>query len=157
MQDLNETYPILAQLGYREMLDSLDSEPDLTRLGRVMRQDRQRYSVITENGIVRAALTTGQRFDPRDKTALPVVGDWVTLGELEAANATTPITGRIPRRSKLSRGQLPRTNFGVESGSDLRRVRARPEFQSKPNPTLSNDGLELWSSCNPASQQSGYC
>ena len=59
MQDLNETYPILAQLGYREMLDSLDSEPDLTRLGRVMRQDRQRYSVITENGIVRAALTTG--------------------------------------------------------------------------------------------------
>ena len=39
----------------------------------------------------------------RDKTALPVVGDWVTLGALEANNATTPITGRIPRRSKLSR------------------------------------------------------
>ena len=103
MRDLKETHPILAQLGYHEMIGCFDSETDLDRLGRVMRQDRQRYSVITENGIVRAALTTGQRFDPRDKTAFPVVGDWVTLGSLEANNATTPITGRIPRRSKLSR------------------------------------------------------
>ena len=75
MQDLKKTHPILAQLGYQEMIGCLDGETDLDQLGRVMRQDRQRYSVITETGIVRAALTTGQRFDPRDKTALPVVGD----------------------------------------------------------------------------------
>ena len=103
MQASKETHPMLAQLGYHEMSGCFDSDTDLDRLGRVMRQDRQRYSVITEKGVVRAALTTGQRFDPRDKTALPVVGDWVTLGSSETNNATVPITGRIPRRSKLSR------------------------------------------------------
>jgi hypothetical protein len=49
-------------------------------IGRITRQDRQRFSVMTAVGLKRASLTQGQRFD-KNRGTLPVVGDWVALAQ----------------------------------------------------------------------------
>jgi len=71
-------------------------------IGRITRQDRQRYTVITGLGTLRATLTTGQRFS-RGKVLTPIVGDWVTLLEPSTSDGLHPIKSILPRRSQLSR------------------------------------------------------
>ena len=71
-------------------------------IGRITRQDRQRFSVMTADGLKRASLTQGQRFD-KNRGTLPIVGDWVALAQTTKDDELHPIQTVLPRVSVLSR------------------------------------------------------
>jgi len=69
--------------------------------GRVIEQQRDRYSVITEQGEVTAELKGTFVYDAIVRADLPCVGDFVLISY--NATGASLITGLLPRRSKFSR------------------------------------------------------
>jgi ribosome biogenesis GTPase len=67
--------------------------------GRVVAQDRDRWSVQTADGPVAARLVSGSRVG-----APPVVGDWVLVAPGPSASDPWTVSVVLPRRSRLSRG-----------------------------------------------------
>jgi ribosome biogenesis GTPase / thiamine phosphate phosphatase len=70
-----------------------------TEVGRVVGQERRRWSVQTRLGPGTARLPSGARLDP-----YPVVGDWVLIERGPAASDPWSIRAVLPRRSRFSRG-----------------------------------------------------
>ena len=69
-------------------------------LGRVLREDRRRLSVITSRGARRAA-HRGKAF-VKD-IAVPQVGDWVSVTRDEDVDALAQIIETLPRKSEIAR------------------------------------------------------
>ncbi len=67
--------------------------------GRVVAQDRDRWSIQTEDGAVVARIASGAR-----PSVAPVVGDWVLVGPGPSPVDPWSLLGVVPRSSRLSRG-----------------------------------------------------
>jgi ribosome biogenesis GTPase len=91
----------LQEWGWDETWAARAAELDATpgRPGRVVAQDRDRWSVQTEEGAVVARITSGSWAGP-----VPVVGDWAFVAPGSTAVDPFTLTGLLPRRSRLSRG-----------------------------------------------------
>ncbi len=68
---------------------------------RVAREDRDRYTVLTDGGAIPAVLTGRFRHDARTRADLPAVGDWV-MARAEAGGPAT-ISVLLPRASAFMR------------------------------------------------------
>jgi ribosome biogenesis GTPase / thiamine phosphate phosphatase len=82
-------------------LDTMGGQP-----GRVVAQDRDRWSVQTAEGPVVARIVSGARVE-----SVPVVGDWVRVAPGPSTADPWTVAGVLPRRSRLSRGA---SGTGVE-------------------------------------------
>ena len=74
--------------------------------GRVAKQHKDSYIVLTREGNKRAVITGNLRYSASAKTDLPVVGDWVLL---IASDDLYLIYQVLPRYSKLERQAVQRT------------------------------------------------
>jgi ribosome biogenesis GTPase / thiamine phosphate phosphatase len=70
--------------------------------GRVVRENRGLYRVLTEPGEVVASASGRLRLDARGRIDLPAVGDWVAL-RAETATARAVVQAVVPRRSAFIR------------------------------------------------------
>ncbi|UCC24904.1 MAG: ribosome small subunit-dependent GTPase A [Gemmatimonadales bacterium] len=68
--------------------------------GRIVAQDRDRWSVQTEPGLVTARLVSNARVPSR-----PVVGDWILVAPGPSPADPWTVLGVLPRRSRLARGE----------------------------------------------------
>jgi ribosome biogenesis GTPase len=66
--------------------------------GRVIREHRGRYRVMTEGGEVVGTASGRMRLDAVGKSDLPGVGDWVALRP-PSADGRAYVQGVVPRRS----------------------------------------------------------
>lgn len=82
---------------WADRLTELGEQPGET--GRVVGQDRARWSLQTGTGLVVARLSSGARIDP-----YPVVGDWVIAEHGPLPADPWSIVRTLPRRSRFSRG-----------------------------------------------------
>jgi ribosome biogenesis GTPase len=69
--------------------------------GRVVREHRGLYRVLTESGEVVASAAGRLRLDARGRADLPAVGDWVAL--LGGSDARAVVQAVVPRRSAFIR------------------------------------------------------
>ncbi len=79
-------------------LDSVGSRP-----GRVVAQNRDRWPVQTEDGLVRARMVTVSATG-----SVPVVGDWVLVAPGATSSDPWTVTDVLLRRTRLSRGAAGR-------------------------------------------------
>lgn len=70
--------------------------------GRVAREDKERYHVLTDSGDCRAEITGRFRHQVRTRADFPAVGDWVAL-EKQPQSDFGSIHAVLPRRSLFSR------------------------------------------------------
>jgi len=82
---------------WSERAAGLDVDP--AQPGRVVAQDRDRWSIQTAEGPVVARLVSGTRVGPA-----PVVGDWVLVAPGPSISDPWTVSGVLPRQSRLSRG-----------------------------------------------------
>ena len=108
----------LIQLGLNpSQQEYLDQHQGLTP-GRVIKQHKDRYEVLTENGKVSAEVTGNLRFTAESSSDFPAVGDWVLMMGLDDLFLIHQI---LPRQTKLERqavsahgeSQLIATNIDV--------------------------------------------
>lgn len=102
---MNKHYS-LNELGWRDFFaDQLDPELDGSLVpARVVRQDLDRYHLLTGDGERGAILPGRMRIDVATRAALPTVGDWVLCRESgEEAEAPLVIERVMERFSKFSR------------------------------------------------------
>jgi ribosome biogenesis GTPase len=128
----------LSELGwnttYRENID--ESAIQKLIIGRVSRQNGKQYKVITQENELNATLTNSYLKRIKDKSEIPVVGDWVGLNINPDIKAYY-ISMIFPRKNKLSRKvagikseeQLIASNIdiifivmGVDADYNLRRL-----------------------------------
>ena len=74
-------------------------EPTTGQPGRVVAQDRDRWPVQTEEGLLVARIAPGSRL-----VSIPVVGDWVVVGPGPTPSDPWTLKSLLPRQSRLSRG-----------------------------------------------------
>ena len=94
----------LAELGWTPTLAqayAAHAGPDVAA-GRICREDRERYEILTEAGACHARLSGGYRFQISDRRALPVAGDWVVLSR-PREDGDAIIRTLLPRCSHFSR------------------------------------------------------
>ena len=72
-------------------------------IGRITRQDRQHYTVITRSGLKRAQLMGKTRQKSFNKSDLPVVGDWIGIETDTGSEGAARILQQYPRKSALCR------------------------------------------------------
>jgi ribosome biogenesis GTPase / thiamine phosphate phosphatase len=98
----------LSALGWNARLaahfDELHDEPggDNALPGRIAREDRGRYLVLSERGEQTATLAGRYRHTALGRGELPTVGDWVVL-RLSAEGGVASIQALLPRASRISR------------------------------------------------------
>jgi ribosome biogenesis GTPase / thiamine phosphate phosphatase len=106
---LPEATSVLAGLGWRSPFAEEFAElGDRTLVpGRIVLQQRGRYTIATEGGEIAAELTGKLRKDAVSAAALPCVGDWVAVRLPASAPATeselAAICALLRRRTKFSR------------------------------------------------------
>lgn len=95
----------LEQLGWRAFFaDQLDDADDGLEPARVVRQDLNRYQLMTASGPRTGILRGRARVDAVSKAELPTVGDWVLCAASEDNDAETLVIERtLQRVSKFSR------------------------------------------------------
>lgn len=93
----------LSEFGYNDTIDSyrIAEGVELTDTGRVIRENRERYTVLTSGGEVEAEITGNMRFAAQGREDFPAVGDWVALKQYEGGFAI--IHKIFPRSTLLSR------------------------------------------------------
>lgn len=93
----------LNEPGFTTELQSYISQNNLTNFtpGRVTREHKERYIVITEQGEFDAEVTGNLRFSAVAREDFPAVGDWVLLTTYEHNFAV--IHSVLPRKSVLTR------------------------------------------------------
>jgi len=70
--------------------------------GRVVEEQKEAYRVLGESGEMAAEVTGRLRHEAADRSAFPVVGDWVAMDALQSEGKAR-IHQVLPRRSTLSR------------------------------------------------------
>ncbi|MGB1343091.1 MAG: ribosome small subunit-dependent GTPase A [Pseudomonadales bacterium] len=93
----------LNQLGVQALMTRGYELTKHVMLGRVSRQDRQRVTVLTEEGPIRAVLNQKNRLSQKNENLIPAVGDWVEIDRTLAESELPSIKALLPRYSKLSR------------------------------------------------------
>lgn len=93
----------LNQLGLQALLRQGYQPAEGITLGRITRQDRQRLTVLTADGPVRAILSPKTRLAKKNKILTPVVGDWIEIEEDTSESGMPAVRMLLPRFSKLSR------------------------------------------------------
>lgn len=104
----------LEDLGYNSELEDYRMEQNLDSfgVGRVILEQRDRYTVKTESNEFDCELIGNLRFTATDKNELPCVGDWVAISEYDEGKAL--IHAVLPRSSVLERkavGKLGQTQI----------------------------------------------
>jgi len=84
-----------------------DNNIDLSNIGRVVIVHKDHYLVRTESGELKAIVTGNFQHFIKNKTELPVVGDWVHFRNYEEANAV--IIEIFPRVNCLERRAVAKT------------------------------------------------
>lgn len=93
----------LEDLGYNDKLEQFRIEQNLHdfTIGRVIKEHRERYIVMTEDGEFETEITGNIRFTAESREDFPAVGDWVALTIYDAGLAV--INRIIPRYSVIKR------------------------------------------------------
>ncbi|MBK9643309.1 MAG: ribosome small subunit-dependent GTPase A [Saprospiraceae bacterium] len=93
----------LEDLGYNDKIENFRIEHNLENfeIGRVISEHRERYIIKTINGEFEAEITGNMRFNAKNRTDFPAVGDWVTLTTYESDFAI--IHNILPRFSTIKR------------------------------------------------------
>jgi ribosome biogenesis GTPase len=93
----------LKSFGYNEKTEKLINENNLAgfEIGRVIAEHKERYTVRTEKGELKAEITGNLRFSAKDREDFPAVGDWVALMAYDADFSI--IHKVLPRSSVLKR------------------------------------------------------
>ena len=93
----------LENLGYNDKIENFRIEHNLENfeIGRVVSEHRERYIIKTINGEFEAEITGNMRFNAKNRTDFPAVGDWVTLTTYESDFAL--IHNILPRFSTIKR------------------------------------------------------
>ena len=90
----------LQQLGLSQSQQQfLDQHLDFTP-GRVIKQHKDRYEVMTEDGRVSAEVTGNLRFTAESASDFPAVGDWVLMMGLDDLFLIHKI---LPRQTRLGK------------------------------------------------------
>lgn len=95
----------LYHIGFNKTIEEYIQENQLNEfsIGRIINQQKERYSVQTENGIFQAEITGNLRFTAQSMSDYPVVGDWVLLidyGDMQLIHQI------IPRKTLLERKKV---------------------------------------------------
>lgn len=85
-----------------------NSSVDLSNLGRVIAEHKERYLVVMQEGNVEAEITGNMRFSAESREDFPAVGDWVILTSYDPDFAI--IREILPRKTTLSRQAIG--NYG---------------------------------------------
>ncbi len=93
----------LENLGYTTDLERLRIENNLQEfeMGRIIAEHKERYEVMTENGLLEAEITGNLRYSAASRADFPAVGDWAALIMYDASSAI--IHQLLPRKTLLSR------------------------------------------------------
>ena len=93
----------LHDLGWPYQDDATSEPQDAFLIGRVLRQDRQYYTVETSSGSKRARLPGKTRNRTSRKAELPAVGDWLRIEVSADQNGIADILYQSPRKLALCR------------------------------------------------------
>jgi ribosome biogenesis GTPase / thiamine phosphate phosphatase len=93
----------LADFGYNEIIDKhvAEKNADGFQVGRIISEQKERYSVFTIHGEFEAEITGNMRFSARGREDFPAVGDWVLLTLYD--NGFAIIHAVLPRHSLIKR------------------------------------------------------
>ncbi|TXT43723.1 MAG: ribosome-associated GTPase [Spirochaetes bacterium] len=96
----------LSEFGFDEDMrrQTAASNLDGFQIGRIIEEQRNRYSLLTEAGEYDAEITGNLRFSAEESEDLPAVGDWVLASLLEHNFAV--IHAVLPRKTALRRRAL---------------------------------------------------
>lgn len=96
---------LMKEMGWREHFDQqIDEEDQKLTPARVVRQDVNRYHLMSEAGRLYGILPGRMRAEALSKADLPAVGDWVLCSPADAADPTQVVIERVLQRfSKFSR------------------------------------------------------
>ena len=97
---------LLESLGYNASNINFGTNPNLNdnSVGRVIKQFKDRYVIITENGEFEAEITGNLRYTTRSSSDLPVAGDWVNIRTFDDQFAL--IHAVSPRTTFLARQKI---------------------------------------------------
>ncbi|WP_162340223.1 ribosome small subunit-dependent GTPase A [Cyclobacterium salsum] len=98
----------LEEFGYNDKLEKFRIENNLKdfKIGRVVSEHKDRYTVKTEKGDINAEITGNLRFSSNHREDLPAVGDWVALTIYDSGFSL--IQKVFPRYSIISRRNVGR-------------------------------------------------
>lgn len=99
----------LEDLGYTQALEVYRKEKQLEdyTVGRVIAEHKERYQVLTTDGIYYSELIGNLRFTAESRHDLPAVGDWVAISEYDDDKAL--IHAVFPRHSLMERQAVGRS------------------------------------------------
>ncbi len=99
----------LEDIGLTEELSNVANSPDLSGfvLGRVTREDRERYVVTDGEQEYDAEITGNLRYSAESREDFPAVGDWVAMTRYDSGQAY--INKVLPRKSFLARRAVGKT------------------------------------------------
>ena len=93
----------LNDLGWPYQDKAMPQSQDAFLIGRILRQDRQYFTVETYTGSKRARLPGKARNRTSSKADLPAVGDWIGIKMSMDPDGVAEIVYRYPRKSSLCR------------------------------------------------------
>jgi len=111
-KDNEEGHMTLADIGYDAAIGALaaEHEKEGLRLGRVLSEHKERYSVLTDSGEFSAEITGNLRFSVQGREDFPAVGDWVMVAPADSdfavIHTVLPRHSTIKRRSPERRGEI---------------------------------------------------
>lgn len=93
----------LQDIGFNEALEGylLKEQIDISEIGRIIVEHKERYVVQTEGGPLNAEITGNLRYSAESRLDFPAVGDWVQLMAYDQNSAV--ILKILPRTSILER------------------------------------------------------
>lgn len=93
----------LKKLGFTQDLEQYLTENELNEfvIGRIISEQKERYKVITESGMISAEITGNLRFTATSREDFPAAGDWVAMTVYEDNFAI--IHRILPRKSIIAR------------------------------------------------------
>lgn len=103
----------LEDLGYNERLEKfrLENNLELSEIGRIISEHKERYIVKTIDNELEAEITGNMRFTARDSEDFPAVGDWVALVTYDKNFA---IINKILPRSSIIKRQAAGEYAGIQ-------------------------------------------
>jgi len=102
----------LIDMGWNETIGDVErkSKTEGFELGRILSEQKERYSVFAESGEYDAEITGSLRYTARSREDFPAVGDWVRLSPVDGGFAiihtVLPRYSSIKRSSPDKRGEI---------------------------------------------------
>lgn len=98
----------MKELGLTHKVELLiPSELNMSELGRIVVEHKERYILQSTEGIFNAEITGNLRFSAQSRADFPAVGDWVRFMKMDDQNAI--IVEIVPRYSVLERQAVGKT------------------------------------------------